>query len=110
MAGGVLSALIVGAILEKGNLYASVAAESYLQSADDEEFWKGLSEEERKKTEEVLAKIKASKEGKSIEPVVESTAAAVVSADPVMDASTSESSSAGEEAAKSQPSDMFSDY
>ena len=45
MFGGVLSALIVGFILDKGDLYASVVADSYIQSSDDEEFWKGLSEE-----------------------------------------------------------------
>ena len=50
MFGGVLSALVVGFILDRGDLYATVAAESYLQGADDEEFWKGLSDEEKKKT------------------------------------------------------------
>ena len=49
MFGGVLSAVIVGFLLEKGDLYASIAAESYLQSAEDEEFWKGLSQEEQGK-------------------------------------------------------------
>jgi hypothetical protein len=65
MVGGVLSALIVGFILERGDLYASVVADSYLQGAQDEEFWKGLSEEEKKKTQELLSKVKASKEGGS---------------------------------------------
>jgi hypothetical protein len=63
MVGGVLSALIVGYILEKGDLYASVVADSYLQGAQDEDFWKGLSDEEKKKTQELLKKVKASKEG-----------------------------------------------
>jgi hypothetical protein len=63
MVGGVLSALIVGFILERGDLYASVVADSYLQGAQDEEFWKGLSDEEKKKTQELLSKVKASKEG-----------------------------------------------
>jgi hypothetical protein len=65
MGGGVLSALIVGFILEKGDLYASVVADSYMQGAEDEDFWKGLSEEEKKKAQELLKKVKASKEGGS---------------------------------------------
>jgi hypothetical protein len=67
MVGGVLSALIVGFILERGDLYASVVADSYLQGAQDEEFWKGLSEEEKKKTQELLSKVKASKEGGTVD-------------------------------------------
>jgi hypothetical protein len=63
MVGGVLSALIVGFILERGDLYAKVVADSYVQGAQDEEFWKGLSEEEKKKTQELLDKVKASKGG-----------------------------------------------
>lgn len=63
MVGGVLSAVIVGAILENGDLYASLAAESYLQSADDAEFWKDLNEEEKKKAEIMLSRIKQAKEG-----------------------------------------------
>jgi hypothetical protein len=63
MLGGLLSAVIVGAILEKGDLYAKLAAESYIQSEDDAEFWKNLSEEEKKKAEIMLSKIKEAKEG-----------------------------------------------
>jgi hypothetical protein len=59
MFGGLISALIVGFILEKGDLYASVVADSYIQSSDDEEFWKGLSEEERKKTQALISKVKS---------------------------------------------------
>ncbi|KAG7363413.1 hypothetical protein IV203_026773 [Nitzschia inconspicua] len=62
MLGGVISALIVGAILEKGDLYATLAAESYIQSEDDAEFWKNLSEEEKKKAQILLSKIKEGKE------------------------------------------------
>jgi hypothetical protein len=63
MFGGVISALIVGFILEKGDLYASVVADSYIQSSDDEEFWKGLSEEERKKAQALIRKVKANNNG-----------------------------------------------
>jgi hypothetical protein len=63
MFGGVVSALIVGFILESNDSYANVIADSYAQGAEDEEFWKGLSEEEKKKTQELLQKIRDSKEG-----------------------------------------------
>jgi len=63
MIGGLLSTVVLGTIIDKGNLYADLAAESYLQAEDDPEFWKNLSDEEQKKAKEVLAAIKASKEG-----------------------------------------------
>mmetsp|Transcript_93955 Transcript_93955/g.140795 ORF Transcript_93955/g.140795 Transcript_93955/m.140795 type:complete len:193 (+) Transcript_93955:73-651(+) len=108
MAGGVVSALIVGAILENGDLYANLAAESYLQGADDEEFWKGLSEEEKKKTQEVLAKIKATKEGGNVVSVPEPVAVAAEPTPVVASVVESPTEDQAETAAK-QP-DMFSDY
>ena len=57
MAGGLISAIAVGAILEGTNGYAAVVAESYDLEAD-EEFWKGLSEEEARKAREMLQKVK----------------------------------------------------
>jgi hypothetical protein len=65
MLGGLVSALVVGYILERRDLYATVVADSYARRGgdDDEEFWKGLSEEERKKTKELLRRLKDSKEG-----------------------------------------------
>ena len=111
MLGGVVSALVVGFLLERGDLYAGLAAESYVQDADDEEFWKGLSEEERKKTEEMLAKIKASKNGG------ESALEATVPPTPAVSAATESTSSTPSDVAStkeapkvSQPTDMFSDY
>jgi hypothetical protein len=61
MFGGVLSALIVGFILENGNLYANVVADSYAQTEEDEEFWKGLSDEEKKKAQAMIDKLNAKK-------------------------------------------------
>jgi hypothetical protein len=61
MLGGVLSAVVVGTILEKKNLYANVVADSYIQQSDgddEEKFWKGLSDEEQKKAREILQRIK----------------------------------------------------
>ena len=63
MFGGVFSATILGFILEKGDLYANVVADSYLQQGNDEEFWKGLSEEERIQGKEILKQLEA-KNGK----------------------------------------------
>ena len=105
MFGGVLSALIVGFILEKGDLYANVIADSYAQSAEDEEFWKGLSEEEKKKTRELLDKIKESKEEGS-EPKLEAN-----TEDASIDETQAEVSTTDKPpASPSKPVDMFSDY
>jgi hypothetical protein len=63
MFGGLFSTLAVGFIIDKRNLYANIVADSYNQGADDAEFWKGLSEEEKVKTQELLQRLKESKEG-----------------------------------------------
>ena len=108
MLGGVLAALMVGFILERGDLYANIVADSYAQGAEDEEFWKGLSEEEKKKTQEILQKIKESKQGGSKQPEAPE-------AQPVQDVATStdEPSPKPADAPASNQSkqvDMFSDY
>lgn len=103
MVGGVLSTMIVGFILDRGDLYAKLAAESYLQSSNDEEFWKGLSDEERKKTEEMINNIKVAKG----EATAETTRVAGES-DPETSASQSEERKQAE--ASTTPNDMFSDY
>ena len=76
MFGGLFSALAVGFIIDKRDLYANIVADSYAQGADDAEFWKGLNEEEKKKTQELLQRLKESKEGglteKSTTPVLDS--------------------------------------
>eukprot|EP00554_Chaetoceros_debilis_P005178 CAMPEP_0194085546 /NCGR_PEP_ID=MMETSP0149-20130528/17867_1 /TAXON_ID=122233 /ORGANISM="Chaetoceros debilis, Strain MM31A-1" /LENGTH=172 /DNA_ID=CAMNT_0038768449 /DNA_START=184 /DNA_END=702 /DNA_ORIENTATION=+ len=63
MVGGVFSTIMVGVMLEQGDSYSSVVADSYAQGGDDE-FWDNLSPEEAEKTRELLAKIRASKEAK----------------------------------------------
>lgn len=60
MFGGLISALMVGLIVDKRNLYASLVADSYAQSGEDEEFWKGLSEEEKNKAQDLIRKFKGS--------------------------------------------------
>ena len=61
MAGGLLSAVAVGVILEASDGYAAVVAESYDDLEADEAFWQGLSDEEAKKAREMLAKVKQQK-------------------------------------------------
>ena len=105
MFGGVLSALIVGFILENGNLYANVVADSYAQSSQDEDFWKGLSDEEKKKAQTVIDKLnakKAQQEGSTV-PQVEASAE-VISTRVVVEESTPDGEAAVQEL------DMFSDY
>ena len=83
------------------------------QGAEDEEFWKGLSEEEKKKTRELLDKIKESKDGNSPKPVagegkenIANDKEDVPLQENQIEASTKESPPA----AATQPIDMFSDY
>jgi hypothetical protein len=103
MFGGVISALIVGYILESKNLYANVVADSYAQGADDEEFWKGLSDEEKKKTQALIDKLNAKKASENGVPVqIEASAKAVSTVDDSFLESVLE---------KNVPElDMFSDY
>lgn len=64
MLGGLLSTIFVGTVIDKKDMYAQLIADSYAQiDNDDEEFWKGLSEEEKKKTQEFLKNIQNSKNG-----------------------------------------------
>jgi hypothetical protein len=103
MFGGVISALIVGFILDSRDLYANVVATSYAQGGEDEAFWKGLSEEENRKVQEALTKLRASKEkGKGNVPV--DNFAASEEAQPDL-----RIKKAGEKP-EAQPVDMFSDY
>jgi len=98
--------MIVGFILEKSDIYSNLAAESYLETVDDEEFWKGLSEEEKVMAETALNRIKEAR-GEVIPPpkseaASESSTLAESSVDTPGDRESPEQSSA--------PKDMFSDY
>ena len=63
MFGGVLSALIVGLILEFGNKYDQVMFDSFMQNeATKQDFLNSLSPEDRIKAEEVLAQMNISTE------------------------------------------------
>jgi hypothetical protein len=118
MFGGLLSALVVGTIVDQKNLYASIVADSYVQGADDEEFWKGLSEEEKKKTQELLNKIKRNNNGES----VDDSASTEVSSEAVTSLASTEAATKEAVTAAAAPAavqakdqkpkviDMFSDY
>lgn len=69
MFGGLISALVVGLILEQRGLYANVIAETYAQSGEDEEFWKNLSDEEKMKAQEMLDRLRASKQKTTSAPL-----------------------------------------
>ena len=62
MFGGLFSALAVGAILDMGDNYGKVVADSYAQGGD-EEFWSSLTPEQKEETERLLQKVKESKVG-----------------------------------------------
>lgn len=111
MFGGILSALIVGLILDSRDLYASVIADSYAQGAEDEDFWKGLSEEEKKKTQELLAKLKESKDGVPAPSMVKE-AKDKLEGEETKKEESSKSETAPQTASGSKEKDagMFSDY
>lgn len=103
-----MSTVIVGLILDKADIYANLAAESYLEAADDEEFWKGLSEEEKVMAEAALNRIKEER-GEFVPPSKSETIGS--NASTTLAASSVDAS--GDEAPQEQssaPKDMFSDY
>lgn len=104
MIGGVLSTVIVGFLLESGNSYASVVADSYAQGGD-EEFWESLSPEDQVKTRELMEKLRQSKEGnKGNANKDEITGATTTAPKPAAD---SAPETTGE---KKEEVSMFSDY
>ena len=68
MLGGVVSALVVGLLLDSGDSYSSVIAESYEgrvtkeEVMADEEFWSKLTPEQQEEAKKLLGKVKESKE------------------------------------------------
>ena len=112
MVGGLISTTLLGTIIEKKDLYANLAAESYIDMADDPAFWKkmteGMSPEEQEKAKELMAKIKAQRAGESVEAPLAMSSEPTSSVEPI------QSSSAPSETAKDEATtasnDMFSDY
>mmetsp|Transcript_19636 Transcript_19636/g.54789 ORF Transcript_19636/g.54789 Transcript_19636/m.54789 type:complete len:147 (-) Transcript_19636:2701-3141(-) len=118
MFGGLISTTLLGTLIDKNDLYADLAVESYIDMADDPDFWRkmteGMSPEEQEKAKELMAKIKAqreSEEGSAVDvgksPVLasdsEAEAASAVTTTPAP------VEAAKEETAKAS-NDMFSDY
>lgn len=104
MFGGLLSAIFVGVVVDRKDLSAQIVAESYSQGPDDEEFWKGLSEEEKKKAQELLKRIRDSKGEKQPEPELPLNSSVKFTNEkkPV--------SSEKPQRSKGDPVDMFDDY
>ncbi|GAX29210.1 hypothetical protein FisN_28Lh038 [Fistulifera solaris] len=104
MFGGLLSAIFVGLIVDSKNLSAQIVAESYSQGQDDEEFWKGLSEEEKTKAQEILRRVRESK-GEKMTPELpmEAAEATPQAKAPLVDKTKTAASTGG-------PVDMFDDY
>lgn len=126
MFGGLISTTLLGTIIEKKDLYANLAAESYIDMADDPNFWQqmteGMSPEEKEKAKELMAKIKAQRAGETAgteQLTTMSSEGAETSGGNSSSSSESQSSSlspssvtletAKDEAAKAS-NDMFSDY
>jgi hypothetical protein len=115
MVGGLLSAVFVGLVVDKKDLYASLVADSYLQGSgeDDESFWKGLSDEEKKKTQEMLEKVRSGKisNGEAPPAAVAVAASSSSAAKPADAAKAPAAQSASAKADESKAEiDMFSDY
>lgn len=112
MIGGLLSTTLLGTIIDKKDLYAKLAAESYADMADDPEFWKqmteGMSPEEKEKAKELMERIKADKEGRPA-PVTSLEATATTSDDAETSSLAAPTETPEDEAAKAS-NDMFSDY
>jgi hypothetical protein len=128
MVGGVISTTLLGTIIEKKDLYANLAAESYIDMAEDPAFWKqmtdGMSPDEQEKAKELMKKIKEKRAGEagasgeqSLSPLSMSSEGAETSSSSIETepaAASSSSSSAPLETAKDETAkasnDMFSDY
>lgn len=114
MFGGLISTTLLGTLIDKKDLYADLAVESYMDMADEPDFWKkmteGMSPEEKEKAKELMAKIKAQRAGEDA-PVTEAPQAL---ASDGSEASTETTTPAPVEATKEETAkasnDMFSDY
>ena len=114
MFGGLISTALLGTLIDKKDLYADLAVESYMEMADDPDFWRkmseGMSPEEQEKAKDLMAKIKAKRAGE--EGVKE--AQVLASEGGETSSSNTEATTAPVEAAKEEiakaSNDMFSDY
>jgi hypothetical protein len=117
MLGGLASAVAVGTILEASDGYAAVVAESYDDLEDrDGAFWQNLSDEEKVKAQEILAKItaaKAKQQGSGGTSTVTESPPSLTTTTTVADeatAVTTTSSSSSPPPESRKEVDMFSDY
>jgi len=102
-----VSALVVGAILEGGDNYANVVADSYVQGGD-ESFWESLTPEQREETEKLLKRVKDSKgesSGEEEAGAVEGAAIEAVASEPEIVVTAAKKTGESKEERS-----MFSDY
>lgn len=117
MVGGLISTTLLGTIIEKKDLYANLAAESYIDMADDPNFWKqmteGMSPEEQEKAKELMLKIKAQRAGEAGEQALAMSSEGAGTSSSAETEATSSSfdpfETSKEETAKAS-NDIFSDY
>jgi len=111
MIGGLISTTLLGTMIDKNDLYADLAVESYLDMADDPDFWRqmteGMSPEEQEKAKDLMAKIKAKRAGEELSDVPQVMASETASEATTTPAPTEEPTK--DDAAKAS-NDMFSDY
>jgi len=116
MFGGLISTALLGTLIDKKDLYADLAVESYMEMADDPDFWRkmseGMSPEEQEKAKELMEKIKAKRageEGVGAAQVLASDGGETGSSNTEATTTPAPVEAAKEEIAKAS-NDMFSDY
>lgn len=119
MFGGVLSALVVGLILDSGDNYSNVVADSYADRSknrsleeEDPEFWSQLSPEEQVQARQILDTLKREKyarEGKPPPPPME-TPTIVEQKTPVTANADVTTPTKQDQTKKTSSNNIFSDY
>lgn len=114
MVGGLISTTLLGTIIEKKDLYANLAAESYIDMADDPNFWKqmteGMDPEEQEKAKELMAKIKAQRAGETGEQTLVMSSDASETTSSIETGKSSPVSETEKDETAKASNDMFSDY
>ena len=104
MAGGLISALILAFIIEKGDLYNVLAAESYQELSEQDAFWDSMSEEEQIQFKQAMAELN----GEDVD-TANSGSTAMTSSQQSSENTATKESTPDKKAVKAAD-DMFSDY
>jgi len=108
MLGGLVSAIVVGTMVDKGNLSVQLVADLY----DDAELWKGLSEEEKMKAQKMLQEMQEGESGGAVTslPAVAADSETIDSPSPVATTPAATSPASPTPVTGSSKKDMFDDY